>query len=188
VLVVPVYGQNAASTLFLCVFLRQRGFEWVWAVNGRRGTLADRAALLAGQIDRLRAASGSPTVDIVGHGIGGLVAAELAQDPQWAEAIRRLVAVGSPWRGTRMAVFASQQPGPAILYGAHNLEHLIPPPVPTVCVWSPDDPLVVPARSAAVEGADEVRIDGAGHLDLLASPRGFRAIETGLTTALAESA
>ena len=70
-----------------------------------------------------------------------------------------------------MSVFLRGPHARETVPGAHQLDELVPPPVPTLSIWSPDDPFVVPSSSALPEGVESVRLDGAGHLELLISAR-----------------
>ena len=67
-----------------------------------------------------------------------------------------------------------------VRFGSHALDGLWPPPVPTTCIHSPDDPVVVPASSAAPAGGELVAVESGGHLDLLLSARVYRAVQVAL--------
>ncbi len=192
VLVLPGATWGRASLMFLRRFLISRGWRWVWTLNraSRDAPLATEAEQLARRVRELKQASGAAQIDIVGFSAGGLIAAwYLRHHPEARDSVRRLVTLAAPWRGTRMAVFGRQQAARELIFGSHLLDDLWPPPVPTVCIWSADDPLVVPAASAAPEGASEtVCIEAAGHVELLVSARAFRAVQAALEHPLAEPA
>jgi pimeloyl-ACP methyl ester carboxylesterase len=179
-------GRNALGPLG--VFLRRRGFRWVWPVSGGRGGLAERARGVAAQVELLCREAGQPQVDIVAHGVGGLVAGWYLHHLGGATRVRRLVTLGTPWAGTRMAVFTRGPLGPETLPDASLLDGLTPPAVPTVCVWGSLDPMVLPRESAVADGAVSVRLSGAGHLDLLLSARAYRAVQAALGQPLPEAA
>ena len=178
ILMLPGYGQNRSSLVWLRRFLLARGFRWVWAVNHprRNASLAERAASLGRRVAELKAATGADQVDLIGHSMGGLVAAWYCQRLGGQEHVRRLVTIGTPWRGTRLAVLAPAPVAHELLYGSHVLDGLAPPGVSAVSIWSPDDPIVVPAQSAVADGVESVRVDSAGHHELLVSGRVFRAV------------
>jgi triacylglycerol lipase len=183
VLLVPGLGRNRSVFLFLATYLANHGFARVWAANDPRGDLSipERAADLKRRVDALILATGSDRVDVVAHSTGGLVAAWYLRHLDGAASVRRLVTLGTPWAGTRTAVFTRGRVGPELLHGNPLLSTLVPPPVPTVAIWSPDDPVVIPSASAAPSGTDNVQIDGVGHLDMLGSALVFRAVEAALT-------
>lgn len=180
VLLVPGPPQRHNAFLYLATFLRHRGYGWVWTTSPGRGGLAERAKALATTVAELRRASGQPQIDLVAHGLGGLVAAWYIKHLDGAEDVRRLVTLGTPWRGTRMAVFTAGPLGRETLPGAPILDDLAPCPVDTVCLWGSLDPMVLPHTSARAEGSIGVEIDGAGHLDLLLSARTYRAVQAAL--------
>jgi len=189
VLLLPGYATNRSCLAPLCLFLANRGWTWLWPINlGRRDlSLAQHAAALAEQVDVLRRRTGSTKIDIVAFSRGGLVAAWYLRHLDGSEAVRRLVTIGTPWRGTRLAVFAKAPVAREMLYEAHVLDALSPPPAPTLCIWSPDDPFVVPSSSGvADQGAQSVRIEAAGHLDMLVSARVYRAVQAALSHPISE--
>jgi len=189
VLLVPGYATNRSCLAPLCLFLSRRGWSWLWPVNlGRRDRgLASLASELAEKVEALQQRTGSPKVDIVAFSMGGLIAAWYVRHHSGADRVRRLVTIGTPWSGTRLAVFAKPPAARELLYGAHVLEALTPPAVPTICIWSPDDPVVVPSSSGvADQGAQSVRIEAAGHLDMLISARVYRAVQAALSHPISE--
>lgn len=185
-LLVSANRWTRSSLIFLTTFLRRRGWSWVWAVDTRGArTLADRAERVAERLQALRTRSGSERVDIVAFSTGGLaVAWALRHDPTAASAVRRLVTVATPWRGTKMAAFSRSMPMQEIRFGSPVLDGLWPDATEVVCIWSRDDVLVIPAHSAAPAGpAADVCIEAAGHLELLTSPRAYRAVQAALERA-----
>lgn len=183
VLVVASSSSHRAALGFLRVFLTRRGWRWVWCVNGTQGRagLAHAAERLAHQVAELRRATGASQVDLVAHGSGGLVAAWFARHLDGDRAVRRLVTVGTPWRGTRMSVFQRGRLGEETRYGAHLLDDLTPCPARAISIWSPDDPTVVPSASAAPAGVESVEVESAGHAEMLLSARVFRAVQEALS-------
>ncbi len=184
VLMVPSAANNRSAMGFLRSFLVHRGFPWVWAVQppqASQETLSDAAAELGAAIERLCADSQASQVDLVGHGSGGLVAAWYARHLDTNGRVRRLVTLGTPWRGSKMSVFRRGRLGEETLFGAHVLDDLVPS-ARTVSIWSPDDPTVIPSSSAVPEhGAETVRVDSAGHHEMLLSARVFRAVQAALS-------
>jgi len=182
VLLIPGLDFGPASLFGLTTFLRRRGWAWVWATQrgGRDEVLADRAARLVTEVSAYAREAGAPQVDIVAFGTGGLLAAWYLRHHPDAP-VRRLVTIGTPWVGTRIAVFQRGRAAMEVLPGSHLLDGLMPVPVPTTCIWSPDDPIVVPTRSAMPPSpAQSVRIDGAGHVEMLLSARVYRAVQAAL--------
>ena len=186
VLLVPGLSGGRMSLHFLRIFLERRGWPVVWAMPlpGGDPNLPELAAEVGRAVESFTQSTGATRIDIVAHGTGGLAAAWYAQHMDRGARVRRLVTVGTPWRGTRLAVFIRGRLGPELLWGSPLLASLQPPIVPTVALGGLDDPTVVPASSCFPMGATAVRIEGAGHLELLASPRAFRAVAEALTQPL----
>jgi len=180
VLLVPGAPQRPVALLFLRTFLRSRGYRILRTTGPGRGGLAQRAEHIGAHVRALADATGSDRVDIVAHGLGGLAAAWYVRHLGGSARVRRLVTLGTPWRGTRMAVFTRGHLGRETLPGAPVLDDLSPCGVPTFCIWGSLDPMVLPQRSAIADDAVSIEIDGAGHLDLLLSARAFRATDEAL--------
>lgn len=182
VLLVPDPTIGRASLSLLHVYLRQRGLlVWPYRFVRADDSLAERAGQLSEAIDRLARHAGTKQVDIVAFGLGGLVAAYQIVRLDDTQRVRRLVTLGTPWRGTRMAVFIPGALAQDVHVGSHALDGLDQVRIPTLAVWCPEDPEVVPAESARVDEERSVAVDGAGHRGLLASARAFRAVRAGLT-------
>lgn len=188
VLLLPGAPQGRHALAPLALFLRRRGFHWVWTISAGRGSLAERAQGLGDRVEQLCRVSGADEVDLVAHGLGGLAAAWYVHHLGGDARVRRMVTLGTPWAGTRMAVFTRGALGSETLPDASVLDALAPPSVPTVCVWGSLDPMVLPRESAVAEGAVSVRLSGAGHLDMLLSARAYRAVQAALGHPLPEAA
>ncbi|MCB9662634.1 MAG: hypothetical protein H6732_00825 [Alphaproteobacteria bacterium] len=187
VLLVPDPRLGRGALALLEVFLRQRGLAvWPVRLSHQDASLGQLAERLQGEVGRLREATGATQVDLVGFGLGGLVAAWLCHHLDGAATVRRLVTLGTPWRGTRLAVFYPGTLAREIRPDAHDLDGLASCGVDTLSVWCPEDPEVVPAESACADPARSVAVEGAGHLGMLLSARTFRAVLTGLRDALPE--
>jgi len=189
VLLLPGVDLNRTAMWPLCQFLSHRGWRWLWPVNHskRPASLGQQAERLAQQVARLQAVTGAKKIDLVGFSTGGVVAAWYLRRLDGAAQVRRLVTIGTPWKGARSPALLPQRGADRRPDGSEDLEELAPPPVPCVAIWSPDDPLVIPASSAVPAGASEVCVEGAGHLDMLLSSRVFRAVQAALSHPLPQS-
>lgn len=182
VLLLPGYAMNRSCMFFLAFYLRQRGLPWVWATNNRGSALgiADHAAHLAGSVERLRRESGAAKVDLVCHSMGGLIANWYVSRLGGDAHVRRLITIGTPWRGTRMWIFGLRQQVRDLAPDSPVIAELQRLSVPTTTIWSRTDSLVVPFSSALMPGASAVEIDRAGHLGLLYDGRVYRAVRDAL--------
>ena len=182
VLLLPGYGTNRMVFWFLRHYLEHRGWRWVWPVNhaGRETELSGQAKALERNVAMLKRASGAEQVDLIGFSMGGLIAAWYVAHGGH-EDVRKLITLGTPWGGSRLAAWLNTPVGKQMAEGAPELQTLDPTLVPTTAIWSPDDPVVIPASSAAPSGATSVQVDGAGHLDLMLNARVYRAVQQALT-------
>jgi pimeloyl-ACP methyl ester carboxylesterase len=176
VLLLHGYGVNAGCLLVLATTLRQRGFRWVWPVTLRGRGLDAQAESLADRIDRLRQVTGFEQVDLVCHSMGGVVAALYLQQGDNARKVRRLITLGTPWRGSKLAVFGRRDEAEEMLYGHPRLMALGPLPVPVTSLYSRADHMVIPSSSAVVDWAETVEVPWCGHMELLFSARVYRAL------------
>ncbi len=181
ILLVPSPLWSRATLSFLHTYLERRGHR-VWSMSFPREdqTLSERAAVLEAALTRLTKATRARQVDVVAHGLGGLIAGWVVQHGETRDQVRRLITLGTPWRGTRMAVFFAGHIAREAAPQSVNLDGLLPLEVPTLSVWCPEDPIVIPADSAVADPLSCVAIDGVGHLGLLASARCFRAVQSAL--------
>lgn len=163
VLLVPGYGGGTRGVERLAGRIRATGREAtvVRLPGNATGDLRTQAAAL----DRFVAAAlaaGAPSVDIVGQSAGGVVARLWVQEYDGAHKARRVVTLGSPHHGARLAlagaVFAPaacptacQQlvPGSRFLAG---LRTPVSTPPSWLALWTVQDQTVTPPASAALEG------------------------------------
>ena len=130
---------------------------------------------LAAKLDAIRAATGAAKVTIVAHSMGGLVARAYLRR-HGAEAVRCLVAIGTPHHGSVHAwmfpgaCLAQIRPGSAWL-AELNRNEAAGPAVRTVCLWSWHDSMVAPQASAWLEGAENIGVVGVGHNALIEDPQ-----------------
>ena len=119
---------------------------------------------------QLQFRSGGQSVSIVAHSMGGLVARSLLRH-HGAGLVERLVTIGTPHHGTRLARWL---PMPALRQMRPDsawLQRLNADPastsVPLLCIYSLEDNLVAPADSAALAGARCQALRAIGHLEML---------------------
>lgn len=182
VLLVPGYALNRASFYWLALFLRRRGWRWVWGINNRPTSrpVPIYAHHLAEQVEALCLASSSDQVDLVAHSMGGLVAAWYIQHLGGDRRVRRVVSLGTPWAGSRIAVFGLRREALDLLPGSPIQVALSPPRVPWTAVWSREDNIVLPPHSALIPGVEPVLVTWVGHISMLLSARVYRIVADSL--------
>lgn len=133
-------------------------------------------------IERIAASPGFEFVDVVGHSLGGLVAAYLLKALDRGRRVRRVVTLGSPHHGTPLALLGVLFLGALsravwqMLPGSPLLRELDALPVPRgseiVAVASPGDG-VVPPRFASLDDATgqwSTTAPAASHVELVFAP------------------
>ena len=178
VVLVPGYAVNRACFSFLQIYLRRRGWPWVASINHRPFSrpipyYAERLGLY---VDDVLRASGAQQVDLVGHSMGGLVAAFYVNALGGHTRVRRLVTLGAPWKGTATWVFGGRReardmaPNSDVVKAAAELK------TPTTAIWSRSDAMVFPAERAKPDGGDAIELANLGHNEMLFSARVFRLV------------
>jgi len=90
---------------------------------------------------------------MIGHSLGGLLAKAYAgrKDVDQGPAIRAVVTLGSPHKGSRMVVFGIGKLAKSLTFGSnliHELEQIkTPSEVECTAIYSPVDNMVLPAES-----------------------------------------
>ncbi len=168
VVLVPGYGGNVASLDALAGAVRVTGRTTVVVElpDGGTGDLRRQAATLDAAVER--ALRGAKSVDVIGYSAGGVVARLWVEDHDGATKARRVVTLGSPHHGARIAAagaaavpgacpVACQQlaPGSALLA---SLSGSVPRPPQWMSVWTEQDETVTPPDSARLDGAVNVDV------------------------------
>mgnify|MGYP000061568834 CR=1 FL=1 len=155
-----------------------------YALGLPAGTLLEQADVLVRYLADVAAVNGlgAGQVDLVGHSAGGVVSRLALRDPATAARVHTLVTLGTPHGGTWAARFAGGRISSALRTDSAviaRLEADVPWRKRTrlVCFWSPSDPLMQPAETARVEGADNREIAGFSHLDWVMRRAAWMAVE-----------
>lgn len=171
VLLVPGYGGNANSLAGLAARIRATGrVASVVALPGDgTGDLQAQADAVQTAVRRLVPAR-APSVDLIGYSAGGVVVRLWLDrfDPRDALA-RRVVTLGAPLHGTRLAALGSalapdacppacQQLVPGSVLLSRLAAAPLPANLPWLSVWTTDDQTVTPPDSARLSGAVNVPV------------------------------
>lgn len=162
---VPGYGGSTTGLNVLAAWIRHTGraAEVVRLPGNGTGDLAAQAVILNGYVTRaLR--SGKGPVDVVGFSAGGVVARLWDAEDGGARKADRIITLGSPLNGTRIAA-AGNAADPAacpvacqeLVPGSTLLSQLRKIPLTRkpgwLSLWTQDDQVVRPPTSARLAGA-----------------------------------
>lgn len=168
--------------------LRAAGFGPIRAINleppaADIETCADQ---MVREASALRGQAGGRRVEVVAHSMGGLVA-RAALRRGASDSIGQLITVATPHHGSVLVRFV---PGPAReqfqpqspwLQALNSPENALPAGITSI--YSEDDNLVAPARSAVLIGAQCLALRGIGHFGMLRSPQALDAVIATLQSA-----
>ncbi len=173
VLLVHGFAMNASCFFPLAWWLQRKGWVWAHSINHRpfSSPIPVFARNLAGHVEALKKASGAAQIDIVAHSMGGVVAAYFINQMQGDKDVRRLITVGTPWRGTKMSVWARRREARDMHPDSPVIADVQAPRVPVVAFYSNTDHLVIPGENALTDGVTGVLLPNMGHLDMILNPR-----------------
>ena len=125
-------------------------------------------------------------IDIVAHSMGGLVSRLALLDVEATNRVHTLVTLGTPHSGTHAARFAGSGRARDLRPDSRVLERLAGQapwhgPTRLVCMWSHADPLMQPAETARMPGADHVELPDMTHLQYLLDRRAWHAVRDALS-------
>jgi triacylglycerol lipase len=188
VLLVPGYGGSTGSLDVLADRIRATGRTATvlhLPGNGTGSLVTDATALNTAVGNQL--ASGAPSVDVIGYSAGGVVALVWARQYDGAAKARRVVTLGSPFHGARIAAGAEGfvpgacpaacqelAPGSSLLASLGVADPAGLPP--WLSLWTTDDTTVTPPDSADLAGAISLPVqslcpaDRISHSQLPTSP------------------
>ncbi|MGQ3052655.1 MAG: esterase/lipase family protein [Roseateles sp.] len=180
VLLVHGFGCNRARWNGWMRRLRAQGVAFVApTLEPAFGSIDDYADEIEAGVRRLEAATGRPPV-LVAHSMGGLAlrawwrrfGAGHARPP-------RVITLGSPHGGTRMARFGQGHNARQMRLGSPWVTELSLL-TDVDCFWTPCDQIVNPAETAILPGARAHRLDGVGHMGLVHSPEAWACLQEAL--------
>jgi triacylglycerol lipase len=149
-----LYHNHTAWYLYLRWF-RRWGWSHMKAINlrGKFRSIHEFARILADEVEKVMAESQSDQVDLVGHSMGGLVVRSYLTEDSVRAKIRRVVTLGSPHRGSKLAVFGLGQAVKEMVPGSTFLESLnqgvqIPEGRRFYAIYTIVDNMILPNESA----------------------------------------
>ena len=172
VLLVPGFGGSQSALNHLADRLRAAGrtATVVTLPGNGTGDLIQQASTLDAAAKKALD-GGAPSVDVVGYSAGGVVARIWVDRFDTAAQARRIVTLGSPLHGARVAGDGAALGGSAcpaacrqLAPGSDLLNRLdanpLPDGLPWLSVWTENDETVQPPDSARLDGAVNVPLQG----------------------------
>lgn len=176
--VIFIHGYTAKPGVWLPMlrYLRRHGLSNLFTArfHTKRGDIDGFAGQLAAQVNRICETTRAQRVVLVGHSMGGLVARTYAARCGGAERVAKIVSIGAPHHGTRLACFVPGRIPKQMRLGSAWLRDLNrdenrPSSVEHVSIYSTHDNIVVPQNSAEFGPARNVQVVGKGHYTLIFS-------------------
>jgi triacylglycerol esterase/lipase EstA (alpha/beta hydrolase family) len=142
------------------------------------GSIDDYPALIEQAVQTLTERTGRP-VHLVCHSMGGLAARAWLQRFNGYARVGQVITIGTPHHGTALSrgtPFANTRQMERFSNWQQRLESLETPAQRArfVCWYGPCDNVVVPARTATLDGADNRRVPARGHVDMAFDPHVMR--------------
>ena len=169
ILLVPGYGgsRTALSTLAARLTAEGRTADVLTLPGEGTGDLLAQADTLDEAV-RAAVRAGAPSVDVIGYSAGGVVTRLWVDRHDGAEVARRIVTLGSPLHGARIAGLGAAlapdacpeacrelAPGSDLL---DSIDEPLPDRLPWLSIWTENDETVQPPDSARQDGAVNVSL------------------------------
>lgn len=159
--------------------LRAAGWENLFSLNLEPlfTDLDHYAEQLRERIEQVCAASGSGSVIVVTHSMGGLVARACAR--RAPERIRHVICLGTPHHGTALACLVPSKTTRQMRPNSDWLRELNADCVEgreLTNLYSEHDNIIVPQTNASLRGAENVPLQGIGHLEMAFSNRVLQSV------------
>jgi len=128
----------------------------------------------------------SDPIPLVAHSLGGVIARFAMREDRVRRRIARVITLGSPHEGTRIAELVDSKKASQMERDAELTEALesqepwsddLPP---LLCFWSRTDLLMVPPEAATAEGAESRELERVTHYGYLLRERVFEAVADAL--------
>ncbi|MED5387389.1 MAG: alpha/beta fold hydrolase [Pseudomonadota bacterium] len=186
VILVHGYGGNSANFLFMQWRLKWRGWSNVYSVSYTPPHINARklAQQVNDHVERVLAATGASRAHIVCHSMGGPLTRYALKHLGLAGKIDRVITLGSPHYGSRIAaLFPAQGSAAQMRYQSPFVQELAeggscPGGARFFSIYSNLDNFVLPVSTAVLEGAEaNIHVPYLGHCALLYSNRVLDQVE-----------
>ena len=181
--VVLVHGlyDKPSSWLLMSHYLEKAGYQAVtFSYKSLRGSNESIVKEFDAFMNFVNASFPGQKCLLVGHSLGGLVLRSWLAQPGNEEKATGLITIGTPHKGTRMALFAPGHVSRCLLPTSTFIETLAAAPkpeIPCVAFVSGEDEIILPgANLLPPDGWKMVLVEKAGHLAQIFCPRTIKNI------------
>lgn len=163
---------NRASWFWFKKQLKQRGINNVITLNLSSWHSEEvLTELLSKRIDELRHQLGVNKVHLIGHSMGGIIARNYIQLRGGESKVDKLICLGSPHAGSKLATFSVSPLGKHLIPGSAFMQRLNSSPQPeqvvTTNIYTQKDNMVLPNDSCHLPWGQNIELDGMGHTSLI---------------------
>lgn len=194
--VILVHGIFRPATVFnkMSAYLSERGWP-VYALNMTQYSGIIGLDLLAKQVAEYVENTFPPKqpINVVGLSMGGIVSRYYVQRLGGIERVQRLITIGSPHYGTKMAYFLplpgclQMRPGSLFLQELNKDTEMLGK-INFTTIWTPYDFIIVPTKSAAQVRIDStkepvgkaIKVNVFAHAMLVSNQRSLKAVAEAL--------
>lgn len=181
-------GGHRGNFLAMQTYFRWMGRKRVLSVGFQDydsiAGMAAQLSTLIREVIRINQLEPTQSIELVTHSMGGIIARLALEDPEMASAVATLITLGTPHSGTQLARLLQTSKVRDLRPGSELLERLqqqLPWPghphlPPLVAIWSPADLVLMPAESAAVAGAQNIRVEDFSHFSYLIHPQSWKRV------------
>ena len=176
IILVHGYGLNRLSMCVLSLYLKRKGYPWIWSIN--HPVLKDDIPAFAKELDHKIQwychYTQSTDVTVIAHSMGGIVSALASQNH--SSPISKLITLGTPWKGTKMHILGLGKHVSQMAPEHPVTKQLLVPTIPHLAIWSTQDWILLPTENAILDNLNNIRLDHIGHFSLLVNHRVFTTI------------
>ncbi len=180
ILLIHGYLGHSSDWLYHRYYLKKSGCGRVFAMNLVKPfqSIEEYALTVKLQHEEIIKTTGRKDLIIIGHSMGGIIAASYATNPSASGSVTDVVTIGSPLQGTKMALLGIGSGCKQMRYQSDFIQKLNEKMAKATqtrfChIGTPTDLILSPAQSAWPEtpGAKKLKVDRLGHASLLFSRR-----------------
>ena len=167
---------------------RRRGYAIGMTPGVSLATLGRELSVVIEEILAINGLSEDGQVDIVAHSMGGVVARLAMLELTTLQRVHTLITLGTPHAGTQLARLGGTdrchdlRPDSPVM-AALAMQTPWRGPARLICLWSASDPIMQPAETAMVDGAESRMMAAHNHTDYLLKKSVWKVVLTDLNRA-----